>query len=496
MDRLEILDRLATFPFLRRLPPSCLERLLSDSEIRTLAAGELLVAEGDPADRVYLVLAGGAVVSKRVSAGEDLPLAVRGPGEWVGEMALLDDGPRSASVAARGALVVLEIPPRVFLEAVTAVPEATLDLLRLVVGRLRESDRSTIAALSAKAEALAAQNRQLASANRRLASALDARSGFEGFAGESNAARQVRDLARRAADSTLPVLLLGETGTGKEVLARAIHAGSDRALRAFVSINCALLGETLLESELFGHVRGAFTGAAASKPGLVETADGGTLFLDEVGDMPRALQGALLRFLELGEFRRLGDTRTRRGDVRIVAATHHDLDAAVASGAFRRDLLYRLDVFRIEIPPLRERRDDVPHLLATLNARVAERLGRSPLSFSPAALDALAAYPFPGNVRELENEIQRLYATLDRDCVRVDAEHLSRRVRESDPLLGGRYADALRAFKMNLVERALREAGGSQAAAARRLGVHRSNLARMMRELGLRAALSPGRPAP
>src|SRR5690606_15964379 len=175
------------------------------------------------------------------------------------------------------------------------------------------------------------------------------RSGFEAFVGESEAARRVRHLARRAARSPLPVLLLGETGCGKEILARAIHATSERARGQFVSINCALVSEALLESELFGHARGAFTGAMGAKPGLVEVADGGTLFLDEIGDMPPALQGALLRFLEHGESRRLGETRVRRSDVRIVAATHRDLDAAVAAGEFRRDLPYRLDVIRIEI---------------------------------------------------------------------------------------------------------------------------------------------------
>lgn len=490
MDRLSVLDRLAAAPFLRRLPPSRLDRLVSESELRTLDPGEILVVEGDEADRVYLVIEGEAVVAKRITDSEQVTIAVRGPGDWVGEMALVDAGRRSATVRARQRLVVLEIPPHVFAEALAAVPEATLDLLRMVTARLRASDQAALAALAAKADALAQENLRLARDNRRLANELDERAGLEGFVGESAAARRVRDLARRAAASSLPVLLLGETGTGKEVLARAVHGAGERARRAFVSINCALWSETLLESELFGHVRGAFTGAFASKPGLVETADGGTLFLDEVGDMPRALQGALLRFLELGEARRLGDTRTRRFDVRVLAATHHDLDAAVETGEFRRDLLYRLDVFRIEIPPLRDRREDVPFLLGFLNDRVSARLRRPPLVFSPAALEALAAHRFPGNVRELENEIQRLYATLEREEIHVDVDRLSRRIREADPAAGTRYADALRAFKIQLLERALRESEGSHAAAARRLGVHRSNLARMMRDLGLRGLRS------
>lgn len=490
MDRLGILDRLAAAPFLRRLPPSRLDRLVSESELRTLDPGEPLVTEGDQADRVYLVVDGEAAVSKRVNDHEHATIAVRGPGDWVGEMALIDPGPRSASVTARGRLVVLEIPPRAFAEALAAVPEATLDLLRAVTARLRASDRAMLAALTAKADALASENLRLARDNQRLASELDERSGLESFVGESTAARRARDLARRAAASSLPVLLLGETGTGKEVLARAIHGASDRARHAFVSINCALFSGTLLESELFGHVRGAFTGASASKPGLVETADRGTLFLDEIGDTPRPLQGALLRFLELGEARRLGDTRTRRFDVRVIAATHHELDAAAETGEFRHDLLYRLDVFRIEIPPLRERSGDIPILLEVLNSRVSERLGRPPLRFSRPALEALTGHRFPGNVRELENEVRRLYATLGHEETLVEVSHLSRRFREIDPAAGSRYADALRAFKIQLVERALRESGGNHAAAARRLGVHRSNLARMMRDLGLRSARS------
>ncbi|HEY8493670.1 MAG TPA: sigma 54-interacting transcriptional regulator [Myxococcota bacterium] len=488
MDRLDVLDRLARVPFLRRLPPSRLDRLVSESELRVLEPREVLVAEGEPADRVNLVLEGEALVSKRVGAHEEVTIAVRGPGDWLGEMALIDEGPRSATVTAQQRLAVLEIPPRAFAEAIGSTPEAALDLLRVVTARLRESDQAVIAALSAKAEALADENRRLLRDNRRLASELDASSGFESFVGESVAARRVRELARRAAASPLPVLLLGETGTGKEILARAIHAASDRARRAFVSINCALLGEALLESELFGHARGAFTGATSSKPGLVEVADGGTLFLDEIGDMPRSLQGALLRFLERGESRRVGDTRVRHSDVRVIAATHHDLDAAVETGAFRRDLLYRLDVLRIEIPPLRARRDDLPLLLEKLSQRIARKAGRSPLVFTPAALDALAAHDFPGNVRELENELQRLYAVLGPDEREVPPERLSRRIRESDPMAQGRYGDALRAFKIQLLERALQDCGGNQAAAARRLGVHRSNLARMMRELGMRRA--------
>ena len=495
MDRIEILDRLHAIAFLRRLAPSRLDRLVSESELRGFAPGEALLAEGDRGACVFLILSGTTAVSKRLGNREEAVLALRGAGEWVGEMAIFDEGPRSATVTAREAVEALVVPRTAFLAAVTSEPEAAADLLQVLTGRLRESDRAWIESLAAKTRSLEAENRELAHENRRLADELDARTGFEAFVGASVAARRVRQLARRAARSDVSVLLIGETGTGKEVLARAIHAASERAAHRFVAVNCALLSETLIESELFGHVRGAFTGATESKPGLVEVAEGGTLLLDEVADLPWPVQGALLRFLELREYRRLGDTRVRRADVRVVAATHVDLDAAVAQGAFRRDLVYRLDVMRIEVPPLRERREDIERLLRHAADRVGRRIGRPLLRFAPNALEALSGYAFPGNVRELENEVERLYATLEAGET-VEARHLSRRIREEDPAAQASYGEALRAFKSQVVARALRDAGGSHAEAARLLGVHRSNLARMVRELGLReTSRPPARPA-
>ena len=490
MLRLDLLDRLQAMPFFRQLPPSHLDRLASAALEHRVEAGEVLLREGEPGTSVFLVLEGRVAITKRFESGEELAIAVRSSGDWIGEMALLDDGPRSASASAKSAAVLLEVTRDAFLGAVLAVPEAARELLRLLSARLRESDQRQIDALARKAEELQHQNRKLARENRRLTSALGSRPGFERFVGESAPARRAVALARRAAESELPVLLLGPTGTGKEILARGIHAASERAHKELVTLNCALLSETLLESELFGHVRGAFTGAAGTKPGLVEVADGGTLFLDEIAELPRGAQSALLRFLELGEYRRLGDTTTRRSNVRLLAATHVDLDAAVREGRFRGDLLYRIDVFRIDVPALRDRGEDVPLLIAHLVARVGERLGVAPLVISQRAHESLCSYAFPGNVRELENEIERLYAMLGAGA-EVGSEHLSRKITESDPTSASRYTEALRSFKLQLVVRALRESGGRKAEAARRLGVHPANLTRMLRELGLRDNPTP-----
>jgi len=471
-------------PALRRLPLGDLDLLLSRSEVRSFPPGAALLSEGERGDGVFVLIEGRVAIRKPVGPEERHVIAVRGPADWVGEMALIDDQPRSATATAEGSVEALWIPRPAFLDAIAGHAEAAADLLATVVSRLREADQRLIETLRGKADALAAQNASLARENRRLHVALDERHGLESYVGGSAAARRVREFARRAAELPLPVLLLGETGTGKEVVARAIHHAGPRVRGPFVAVNCALLTETLLESELFGHARGAFTGAVSAKPGLVEAARGGTLFLDEIADMPLALQGALLRFLELGEYRQLGDTRTRQADVRVIAATHHDLGEAVRAGRFRRDLFYRLDVLRIALPPLRERKEDLPELVAALSERVARRVGARVLEIDARTLAALAAYDFPGNVRELENEIERLYA-LGIEGARVSPAALSERVLTGEDDTPGSYAERVRRFKVRLLERALAEADGSRTRAAQRLGLHRSNLVRMLRELGI-----------
>ncbi|QDU66896.1 sigma-54 interaction domain-containing protein [Engelhardtia mirabilis] len=231
-----------------------------------------------------------------------------------------------------------------------------------------------------------------------------------GMVGDSPPMHAVFDLIERVAPSDVPVLVHGETGTGKELVAKAIHDNSKRAKKPFVAVNCAAVPPNLLESELFGHVRGSFTGAVADRPGHFVSADGGTLFLDEIGDMPLDMQAKLLRTLQEGEVRAVGASRTRKVDVRIVAASHRDLAAMCAEGTFREDLYFRLHVIRIELPPLRDRGGDVALIVRALFAGLAREMGKPEPVLSPEAMDALSAWSWPGNVRELENELRRAIA--------------------------------------------------------------------------------------
>lgn len=241
-----------------------------------------------------------------------------------------------------------------------------------------------------------------------LRRALRDRFGLESLIGTSAAMREVCDLVERVAEATAPVLVLGETGTGKGLVARAIHAQGRRAEGAFVAINCAALPENLIESELFGHVRGAFTGATVSRIGLLEEADGGTLFLDEIGEMSPSLQAKLLHVLESGTVRALGSNKERAVNTRIIAATHRDLRERVAAGAFREDLLYRLDVITIALPPLRQRRDDLPQLIEHFLRQAKQKHPRSPVeTFGADAVERFLEHAWPGNVRELEHAIER-----------------------------------------------------------------------------------------
>ena len=304
----------------------------------------------------------------------------------------------------------------------------------------------------------------------------------------------LRERLARVAPTDATVLVVGETGSGKELVARSVHAASPRAAGPFVAVNCAGFTESLLESELFGHERGAFTGADRRRLGVFEAADGGTLFLDEAGEMSLALQAKLLRVLVTGELVRVGSTTQVRVDVRVIAATHRDLKAMVAEGDFREDLYYRLAVVPLEVPPLRSRRDDLPQLVEHLLATVAVELKVAPRRLSTEAFDCLRRYDFPGNVRELRNLLER--ATILCRGEEIAAADLGLRGATSgrDPidacLAGLGEEPDLRAlleeFERRVVSRALVAAGGVQAEAARRLGVSRSDLSYKLRRLGLR----------
>ena len=312
--------------------------------------------------------------------------------------------------------------------------------------------------------------------------------------GKSRAMADAHDVATRAAASNATVLLRGESGTGKEVLARVVHRASKRSDAVFYAINCAALGTELLESELFGHERGAFTGAVKAKPGRLELAAGGTLFLDEIGELAPGLQAKLLRVLQEREFERVGGTQTLKVDVRIIAATNRDLPAEIAAGRFREDLYYRLNVVTVRLPPLRERKEDVPLLLEHFLRRFAVSAGRQGLRFSAEARGVLASYGWPGNVRELANVVERavVLATDDEIGVEVLPEEiienamLPRVAPDGVQSAALRYHEGVAEAKRALIREAMRHTGGHQTRAAERLGLTQPYLARLMKNLGLR----------
>lgn len=311
-----------------------------------------------------------------------------------------------------------------------------------------------------------------------------------GIVGRSPAMREVFAQIERVAPSETTVLVTGETGTGKELVARAVHASSGRAEGPFVPVNCASLAEGVLESELFGHLKGAFTGAITNKQGLFRAAHGGTLFLDEVGDMSSRLQQRLLRALQEGEVLPVGAERPERVDVRVVAATHRDLDREVASGRFREDLLYRLRVFEIQLPSLAHRRQDIPLLVEAALARLAARSGSPPLRCSPLAMRMMQNHPWPGNVRELFSAVESAAVRADGDV--IHGHDLPSAVRETAPAremphqpYGHSERETAPVLDAETIHAALAESGDVRVEAARRLGVSRTTLWRRMRDLGM-----------
>ena len=327
---------------------------------------------------------------------------------------------------------------------------------------------------------------------RELAEQAKGRASFAGLIGKNHRMRQMHRLIEQVADSTASVLIEGESGTGKELVARAIHHKSPRANKPFVAVSCAALAESLLESELFGHVKGAFTGAIANKIGRFELADGGTIFLDEIGDISPAIQVKLLRVLQDHTVERVGGSQPRAVDVRIIAATNRDLRQLIAEGRFREDLYYRLKVVPIPLPPLRERADDIPLLVAHFVERFRRETGKPITGVTPDATSALLEYAWPGNVRELENAIEHAFVRCT--GTEIALAHLPREVRSATGEVVAPEAIAasassppnpLEAAEREALIHALQKAGGNQTAVAQALGLARNTLWRKLKRYGI-----------
>ena len=333
-----------------------------------------------------------------------------------------------------------------------------------------------------------------------LRTSLDSKYGFENILGRSSALLSVLDMASRAAQTSSTVLVRGETGTGKELLAKAIHFNSPRREKAFVTINCGAIPKDLLESELFGHVKGSFTGAVAHKKGRAESADGGTLFLDEIGEMPTELQVKLLRLLQQGEIEKVGAAETTSVDVRIIAATHRNLQAMIEDGTFREDLYYRLVVIPLELPPLRERPEDIPELVEHFFTKAKEKHGRPELALPPSLLSHFCGYRWPGNIRELENIIERL-AVLTRGN-EIGVNDLPEFLRRERPVLEELRLDlppqgiSMDAVEKELILRSLKKFDWNQTQAARYLDLSRKTLIYRMEKYDIRREQEEDSPTP
>ena len=329
--------------------------------------------------------------------------------------------------------------------------------------------------------------RALRDENQKLREELGQRYQFDNIVGRSAAMREIFATIQRVAPTRATVLLAGESGVGKDMIARAIHHHSPRADRPFVKINCSALPENLMESELFGYEKGAFTGANITKPGKFEQADTGTVFLDEIGDVPANIQVKLLRILQEREFERLGSNKTRHIDVRVLAATNVDLRAALEQGTFREDLYYRLNVLPLDIPPLRERKEDIPFLAEHFVTKISKDIGSPVTSISEQAIERLAQYHWPGNVRELENVIERSMVlssgpVLESEDIKLDLAPRSRVIANDSFLPEGMTLDE---HEQSLIREALKRANGNKSQAARLLGLTRNALRYRLTQMGL-----------
>ncbi|MFN0121812.1 MAG: sigma 54-interacting transcriptional regulator [Blastocatellia bacterium] len=392
----------------------------------------------------------------------------------------------SASLLVSHVRAVMAVPMKIFRRTMGVLYLVTDDPLT----RFDEDHLQLLTAISGIAAA-ALENAQriewLENENSRLRAEIDLQ---HDMVGAGPRMKSVYQFISKVAPTDSNVLIRGESGAGKELVARALHANSARAGRPFVAINCAALTETLLESELFGYEKGAFTGATAQKKGRIEMADGGTLFLDEMGELAMVLQAKLLRVLQEHEFERVGGTRSIKVSIRLIAATNRNLEQAIQDGEFRQDLFYRLNVVALTLPPLRERREDIPLLVNAFVRKYSEKCKRQINGIAPEAMARLLAYHWPGNIRELENAIERAVVLGSTDLLQT--EDLPEAVLECAPADNSpvaRYEETLRETKRQLVLGALKQAGGNHNEAARALGMHPNNLHRLIQNLGLRDEL-------
>jgi transcriptional regulator with GAF, ATPase, and Fis domain len=432
-------------------------------------------------------------VARRVVEGRAAVLAADAPREALGSESLLGANIRSTIGVPlwRGdeILGVLQVDNR---DAPAMFDRRDVEAL----GALAHG--ASLAVVSARLiQKLTLAEEQLRKENQFLRSRERSRSGELRIIGESKRMQDALQQLSKVVDTRITVLVEGETGTGKELFASAIHYRSQRRDKLFVAQNCAAFPENLLESELFGHKRGAFTGATEEKKGLFEVADGGTLFLDEVGEMPLSLQAKLLRVLQEGEVRPIGGSVTRKVNVRVVAATNRNLEKEVAEGRFREDLYYRLKVFPLRVPPLRERREDVPLLAGHFLERYTREFGREIAGFTQPALDVLKAYDWPGNVRELENEVQRAVIQADGESF-ITPDLLSSRVRASDAVQAavpepetadqtatGTLREVMDAYEKRYLVQILAAHGNNKTSAAKTLGITREGLHKKLKGFGL-----------
>jgi transcriptional regulator with PAS, ATPase and Fis domain len=308
-----------------------------------------------------------------------------------------------------------------------------------------------------------------------------------GIVGRSKALCQIRTLVDKVKDSDAPVFIIGESGTGKELIARTIHEKGKRGKGQFVALNCGAIPDLLLESELFGHARGAFTGAIRNKPGLIEEANGGTFFLDEIGDLVPHLQAKLLRLLQEREIRRVGENRTRPVDVRFISATNKNLEKEIDKGHFREDLYYRLKIISVELPPLRERKEDILYLLNHYVEKYCADMNREQAFFSPLALELLLDYPWPGNVRELQNEIQKCLILSGEENI-IREEYLSSKINRNKERYSPSSYDFFRAraeFEKRFLNQALARWNYNRAKTAEKIGISRQGLFKLIKKLNM-----------